>query len=191
MIRTYEIVLVRALAPLALALSAILPPSVGAEETATVSGATVIVVRHAEKIDDSRDPALSEAGVERAEALAEALAHAGLDAAYASQYQRTRLTAMPAAQAAGLSVRIAPIEGDIDDWAQGFSAELAQNHAGETVLVAGHSNTVPPLVAVLCGCRVEPLTDSDYERIYLVTGAGTGHPELVVARYGRAGEESD
>ena len=132
MIRTYEIVLVRALAPLALALSAILPPAVGAEETATVSGATVIVVRHAEKIDDSRDPALSEAGVERAEALAEALAHAGLDAAYASQYQRTRLTAMPAAQAAGLSVRIAPIEGDIDDWAQGFSARRYARAASYT-----------------------------------------------------------
>jgi len=152
---------------------------------------TVIVVRHAEKIDDSRDPALSEAGSERAEALAEVLEHAGLGAVYASQYQRTRLTAMPAARAAGLAVRIEPIEGDVAAWAQGFAAELARDHAGETVLVAGHSNTVPPLVAVLCGCQVEQLADSDYDRIYLVNGAGSESPDLVVARYGAVSGNSD
>jgi len=152
---------------------------------------TVIVVRHAEKVDDTRDPVLNEAGAERAEALAGALEHAGIDAAYASQYQRTRLTALPAAVDAGLSVRIAPIEGDIDAWALGFAAEIAQKHAGETVLVAGHSNTVPPLVAALCRCTVEALTDSDYDRLYIVSGAGGEHPGVVVARYGEASEQPD
>lgn len=184
-------VMLSALALPAVALAAFIPRAGVAGEAAANPSPTVIVVRHAEKIDDSRDPALSEAGVERAGALAGALEHAGLDAAYASQYQRTRLTATPAALAAGLSVRIAPIEGDIDAWAQRFSAELAKNHAGETVLVAGHSNTVPPLVAALCDCRVEALTDRDYGRIYLVSGAGSENPDLVVARYGRASEDSD
>lgn len=188
--RIHETVFLRSLAPVALALACILPHPVEAEETGTISGATVIVVRHAEKVDDSRDPVLSQAGVERAEALATVLDHAGLDAAYASQYRRTRLTAMPAARDAGISVRIAPIEGDIDAWAQGFAAELARNHSGETVLVAGHSNTVPPLVAALCGCRVEALTDSDYDRIYIVTGTGGEHPDLVIARYGEANQDS-
>lgn len=156
-------------------------PSLQAAEPAPT---TVIVVRHAEKVDDSRDPALSDAGVERARALAATLAQAGLDAAYASQYRRTQLTAKPAARAAGLSVRIDPIEGDIAAWAKGFAAKLARNHPGETVLVAGHSNTAPPLVAVLCGCKVDPLTDSDYDRIYVVNSAGSEAADLVVARYG-------
>ncbi|HMB39626.1 MAG TPA: phosphoglycerate mutase family protein [Wenzhouxiangellaceae bacterium] len=185
------IVFLRLLAPMALALAAILPLTGGAEETGADPGPTVIVVRHAEKIDDSRDPALSEAGAERAEALAETLEHAGLDAAYASQYQRTRLTAMPAARAAGLPVRVEPIEGDVDAWTQGFSAELARDHRCETVLVVGHSNTVPPLVAALCGCQVEPLTDSDYDRIYIVNGARSRTPDLIVARYGKASGQSD
>ena len=179
-----EIVVRRVLSVLALPLAAILPLTGSAGESAAPSTTTVIVVRHAEKVDDSRDPALSETGVERARALAEALEHAGLDAAYASQYQRTRLTAMPAARAAGFSVRIAPIEGDIDAWADDFAAELVHKHRGETVLVAGHSNTVPPLVAALCDCRVEALTDSDYDRIYLVTDAGGEFPSLIEARYG-------
>lgn len=186
-----RIALFRAGVLLALALIAALPRAGTAQESAAIGSSTVIVVRHAEKVDDSRDPALSEAGVERAEALAEALEYAGLDAVYASQYQRTRLTAMPAAGEVGLSVRIAPIEGDIDVWAQGFAAEIVQEHAGETVLVAGHSNTVPPLVSVLCDCRVEALTDSDYDRIYIVSGAGGGHPDLILARYGRANAVSD
>ena len=148
---------------------------------------TVIVVRHAEKVDDSRDPVLSEAGAKRAEALAEMLEHAGLDAVYASQYQRTRLTAMPAAWAAGIPVRIEPIEGDVAEWAHGFAATLARDHAGQTVLVVGHSNTVPPLVAALCRCEVAPLADCDYDRIYLLNMAEQGSQprfELIRARYG-------
>lgn len=153
--------------------------------------ATVIVVRHAEKIDDSRDPALSEAGAERARALAGVLEHAGLDAVYASQYQRTRLTAMPAAEGAGLSVRVESIEGDIDTWAQGFAAEVVRQNPGKTVLVAGHSNTVPPLVAALCRCKVEALTDADYDRVYVVHAAGSENPDLIMARYGSHNRRSE
>jgi len=189
MTQACRIALLRMGVLLTLVLITALPRAGAAGESAAIGWSTVIVVRHAEKVDDSRDPALSEAGFERAAALANALEHVGLDAAYASQYQRTRLTAMPAARAAGLSVRIAPIEGDIDAWAAGFAAEIAQEHAGETVLVAGHSNTVPSLVAALCDCRVEALTDSDYDRIYIVSGGE--QPDLVVARYGAADAGSD
>ena len=179
--------------PLLALLTLVLPSATLSADDAASSTrpVTVIAVRHAEKVDDSRDPALSPAGTERAQALAAALQHAGLDAAYASQYQRTRLTAMPAARAAGLAVRIEPIEGDVAAWAQGFAVELARDHAGETVLVSGHSNTIPPLVAVLCGCEVRPLADSDYDRLYLVNGAGSENPDLIVARYGAASENSD
>lgn len=161
----------------------------GAAETESAS-TTVIVVRHAEKVDDSRDPVLSEAGAERAEALAETLEFAGLDVVYASQYQRTRLTASPAAEAAGLPVRIEPIEGEIEAWAQDFAAQLVQEHPGQTILVAGHSNTVPPLVTALCRCEVAPLTDSDYDRVYILNGPERNSPpglDLIKTRYGPPG----
>lgn len=161
------------------------PATTDAPVTAPVTApATIIVVRHAEKADDPDDPALSTAGTKRARALARTLEHAGLDAAYASQYRRTRLTVAPTAQSAGLAVQIDPIEGDIPGWAQDFAAALAQDHAGETVLVAGHSNTVPPLVAALCRCAVEPLTEGDYDRLFIVHRAGGENPSLITARYG-------
>lgn len=160
-------------------------PALAAEPAST----TVIVVRHAEKVDDSRDPGLSEAGLERAQALAAALEHAGLDAVYASQYRRTRLTALPAAEAAGLAVRIDPVDDDIPAWAQGFAAEVVRQNPGRTVLIAGHSNTVPPLVAALCRCDVEPLTEDDYDRLFIVQRAGGEFPSLIAARYGASASD--
>lgn len=160
-------------------------PASTADQTASaVAPVTIIVVRHAEKADDSRDPALSVAGRKRAQALAEVLEHAGLGAVYASQYQRTRLTAMPAAESAGLAVRIDPVEGDIPAWAQGFAAEVVRQNPGGTVLIAGHSNTVPPLVAALCRCDVEPLTEDDYDRLFIINRADGEYPSLITARYG-------
>jgi len=158
--------------------SASMPPAAEARWT------SVIVVRHAEKLDDSRDPALNPAGLERASALAGVLKHAGLDAVYASQYQRTRLTAMPTAAQVGLTVRTEVIDGDIDTWARAFAVELGRRHPGESALVVGHSNTVPALVSALCRCQVEPLSEADYDRLFIVNRAGGDDPVLIVARYG-------
>ena len=66
--------------------------------------------------------------------------------------------------------------------------QLVQEHPGQTILVAGHSNTVPPLVAALCRCEVAPLADSDYDRIYILNMAEQGSQprfELIRARYGK------
>ena len=62
----------------------------------------VILVRHAEKVDESEDPLLSAAGKARARALARSLRTAGVKAVYVTQYKRTGLTAAPLAAAAGL-----------------------------------------------------------------------------------------
>lgn len=174
----------------AFALTLLAVAGASGEMSAPISAAapaTIIVVRHAEKVDDSRDPELSEAGLQRAQALAEVLEYAGLDAVYASQFQRTRQTAEPAAEAAGLKVIVEPVEDDIEAWAQVFAAELVEKHPGQTILVAGHSNTVPPLVAALCRCEVAPLADSDYDRIYILNMAEQASQlrfDLITARYG-------
>jgi broad specificity phosphatase PhoE len=129
---------------------------------------TYVLVRHAEKgIDDARDPSLSEAGKNRAERLAELLANAPLTAAYSTAYQRTRQTAQPAADAHGIAVttydaRMSPIE---------FVAQLRSAHSRGTILVVGHSNTVPDIVAALAGVAVEPMADDQFDRIYRITVA--------------------
>jgi broad specificity phosphatase PhoE len=57
------------------------------------SAQTVILVRHAEKVDNSNDPALSGEGEARATALAVALSAADLTHIFVTPLQRTRLTA--------------------------------------------------------------------------------------------------
>lgn len=145
---------------------------------------TFVVVRHAEKAtDDPENPALSPAGQARAQALAAQLADAPLRAAYATEYRRTQQTAQPTADAH--RVPVSPY------YAKGPAAESAarwrQQHAGGTVLIVGHSNTVPDLVAALCQCATTPMDDREYDRLSIIRIDAAGRATLEVASYGAPG----
>lgn len=146
-----------------------------------------IVVRHAEKTDDgSRDPALNAKGQARAQALREALASEPLRAAYATNFQRTRQTAQPTAQAHQVvtttyDAKQPPVE---------FAAQLRQRHANGAVLVVGHSNTAPDIVAALCGCKAPPLDETEYDRLSIVEIAPGKPPQLIQRRYGSPEREA-
>ncbi len=141
------------------------------------AGASFIVVRHAEKSnDDPRDPSLSEAGHARAQRLADRLSASELVAAYATDYRRTQQTVQPAATAHGIT---------IDTYAAGqpaaeLAARLKAAHSDGTILVAGHSNTVPDIVSALCACIAEPMPDSEYDRISIVRITRNGSAMLEV-----------
>lgn len=146
---------------------------------------TIIVIRHAEKAqDDPKDPSLSEAGIARGQALAKVLADHPLSAGYATQYRRTQLTAEPALQARGLKVQLLPVTMDN---ASGYGDALAKlirsQHRGQTVLVVGHSNTVPGIVLALSGVTIAPIEESEFDRIYVITLPHRGKPALLALRY--------
>jgi broad specificity phosphatase PhoE len=135
-------------------------------------------VRHAEKLAEGGDPALSDAGRARAQRLAELLRDAPLVAAYATDTQRARQTAKPSADEHGLAVtiynpRMPPAE---------FVAWLEQTHPHGTVLVVGHSNTAPEIAAALCRCGVEPMAETEYDRVMRVRFAADGSATLQVER---------
>jgi hypothetical protein len=52
------------------------------------------------------------------------------------------------------------------------------------VLVVGHSNTVPDLVAALCACTTAPMDETEYDRVSIVRFAADGRASLDVQRYG-------
>ena len=139
-----------------------------------------IVVRHAEKgTDDARDPSLSEAGTARAQSLARLLADTPLQAAYATAYKRTRQTSQPTTTARGLAVTTYDAKLPIAT----FVAQLRTAHAGGTVLVVGHSNTVPEIVSALSGQLVEPMPETAFDRLYRVTIDSSGAATLVQEHY--------
>ena len=122
---------------------------------------TVYLVRHAEKLADSKDPALTVCGQARADALATSLADVKLAAVYATPYQRTQQTATAVAK---------PQQLDITQYDPRQPEVLLAQLKAQTllVLVVGHSNTVPELVAQLSGIAMAPLTEQDYDLLYQV-----------------------
>lgn len=122
---------------------------------------TVYLVRHAEKLADGKDPALTVCGQARADALATSLAGVKLAAVYATPYQRTRDTAAAVAKQQQL---------DITQYDPRQPEVLLSQLKAQTlpVLVVGHSNTVPELVAQLSGIAMAPLTEQDYDLLYQV-----------------------
>ncbi len=147
---------------------------------------TVVIVRHAEAVPDAgRDPVLSDAGRDRAKALTAALSGAKVAAVYSTQYQRTRLTGEPAAAAAGVTVTVVPIEGPTEAYASALAARVLSTHAGRTVVIVGHSNTVPALVKAFSGADEGEIAHDTYDLLFVVTADAPDKGRVVRARYGR------
>ncbi|WP_460832446.1 SixA phosphatase family protein [Lysobacter humi (ex Lee et al. 2017)] len=129
-------------------------------------GATFVLVRHAEKAsDDPRDPTLTEAGQRRAERLAWSLRQRPVTAVYATPLRRAQQTAAPVAREHGLPVTTYEAAASPVETAQALRAA----HASGTVLVVGHSNTVPAIAAALCGCAIGPIAETEYGRRITLT----------------------
>jgi phosphohistidine phosphatase SixA len=185
---------VRAAALLTLALGAPLVPASAQSPRATNGTAApaqsngpalVLVVRHAEKADNSDDPVLSAAGEARALALAEALSDARVDHVIVTHRQRTRLTAAPLLAARGLTPEVVPFGRDMAEHVAAVAAAV-RRRPGQVVLVVGHSNTVPMIVHALGGPKQPDLCDARYGGLFVVTPGDVGQGRLVVADYGAA-----
>ena len=141
---------------------------------------TFVVVRHAEKAtNDPEDPDLSELGRARAQRLAQALATAPVVAVYATEYKRTRQTGQPTADAHRVAIRAYYAKGPAAE----VAAQLKAAHQRGTVLVVGHSNTVPDIVSALSGQLAEPMPDSEYDRLTRIHVSADGSARVEISRY--------
>lgn len=145
------------------------------------SSTNYYVVRHAERVDSSKDSPLSSAGLQRAQDLKDTLASTKMDLIYASTYIRTQQTAQPTATAKGLSLIIYK-----PDTTAGLVTHL-KRIKGKNVLVTGHSDTVPDIVFGLSNQNVAPINDKDFDNLYIINvrhffGA---HRKLSHQNYGR------
>jgi len=128
--------------------------------------AVYYLVRHAEKELDKPDPALNDAGVERALALKDRLSNVPLSAIYSSDYKRTRDTAAPVAKDKNLDVIIYDAR-DLDGLAKTLKTQDGM------ILVVGHSNTTPQLSELLGGDPGDPIIEaSEYDRLYRLVRHG-------------------
>jgi len=141
----------------------------------------VIVVRHAERADQSTDSPLSADGRTRAKALAELLRSAGVTHVITTQYVRTRETAAPLAEALGLTPE-AVTARDVP----ALIAKLKTLPPTAIVLVVGHSNTVPAVLTGLGVSATIELGDGDFDNVFVVAPHAGQPASMVRLKYGRA-----
>ena len=144
----------------------------------------IVLVRHAERATEAAgDPALSEAGIQRAEALATALEHVGITAIITSNFRRTRETAQPLAKQLGLTpISVAIRKGDVAAHIQDVAAAV-RSQSGR-VLVVGHSNTIAAIVQALGGPAMPELCETSFSHVFVMAPKTNAAPALLRLHYG-------
>lgn len=165
----------------AIALFIFVPLTLDGHSEGKVADTTVIVVRHAEKASNERDPVLSDKGQVRAELLAHMFGQTPIDAIFTTQYLRTRETAEPLAAARNLK---AIALDATDSYIAELAARIRESHRGDTIVIVGHSNTVPPILAALGVANPAAIRDEEYDHLYILTIRGDDTVHLLPLRYG-------
>ncbi len=168
---------------------------------------TVLLVRHAERADNSANTNLSQVGLDRAQALVGVADEAGVAAMYSTDFCRTAQTAQPLASAVGLSINVQqsgnPAAGleDCDpsidvaisiipamvNGAQGLVDHVLSQHGNQVVLIVGHSGTVPAMVQALGQGVFSAIQigENDFDNLFVITVPRYfGSPKLAKAQYG-------
>lgn len=130
---------------------------------------TFILVRHAEKEAngaDPKDPNLTSEGEARAMALVKLLEMQDIDAIYSTNFNRTRNTVKPLAESKKLEVQTYDKQPDIEKL----------KSKGGTIVICGHSNTIPALANLLIGKdQFKAFDDNDFGNILIIKDGSVTH----------------
>lgn len=153
---------------------------------------TIFLVRHAEKDTiPADDPHLSTQGRERAESLAYMLEKSGISSIVTTELQRTRETASPLATLLHVTPTIIPIIRDRENprkVSPQFYTALVKHireHAGSTILVVGHSNTIPDLIRLLGGPENVKIDEKEFNHLFIMNLQGEITLTTLDLRYGK------
>lgn len=138
----------------------------------------IILVRHAEKADDgTKNPSLSNEGILRAEKLNSLLSDIKIDSLYATPYKRTEQTLEVVSKKRNVKILSYNPSDKL------FSENLLKNK-GKTMLVAGHSNTIPALVNTLIkNNKYVQLAETEFGKIWMLTFKNDEFIDCVLLNY--------
>ncbi|MFK7770962.1 MAG: histidine phosphatase family protein [Saprospiraceae bacterium] len=140
---------------------------------------TIILVRHAEKMKDQKDPNLTEEGNLRAAKLKDILSTIPLDRIYSTDYNRTQQTAKPTANTQRKEI-ISYNPRGLNE----FGNMLLETNKGKNILVVGHSNTTPNLLNhFMDETVVESISESDYGNLYIINVDKKGKAKTLILRF--------
>jgi 2,3-bisphosphoglycerate-dependent phosphoglycerate mutase len=110
--------------------------------------------------------------------LAGILQDAGVDAIFVTDFARTAETAAPLARALDRPLNVVP-KGDPQELAE----KLRKEQAARTVLLVGHTDTLPGLASALGHAEPLKIESHDYGNIFVLTARGDGPPGFLRLRY--------
>lgn len=144
-----------------------------------VETTTIVLVRHAEKMKDQKDPDLTNDGNLRASKLKDLLSTIPLNQIYSTDYNRTFQTATPTSNAQGVEIT-SYNPRELND----FGNMLLQTQKGKNILVVGHSNTTPKLLNFFMKeTVVESILESDYGNLYIVNIDSKGKAKAMLLKF--------
>lgn len=130
---------------------------------------TYYLIRHAEKDRSDKtdkNPELTKKGKDRAKKWSKIFDELKIDAIYSTDYNRTLQTAAPTAKSKKMPVqKYHPTNIDMK--------VFIKKTKGKSVLIVGHSNTIPSFTNKLIGNgKYLNIDDTDNDNLYLVTIVG-------------------
>ena len=124
---------------------------------------TILLIRHAEKIDDSQDPELSPQGKERAQRLVKTIGKYKPGGFFSTDFKRTRDTLAPLAAKREKKIEI------YDPRKPQELIDTIMKSKTKRFVISGHSNTIPGLANLIAKKEVfRNLNDSEHSVIWLV-----------------------
>ena len=124
---------------------------------------TYYFIRHAEKVDSSKNPDLSESGLKRAEVWNKIFSEVDFDEIYSTDYKRTVQTVSPTAATQSIQVKLYDPKNTLIE-------DFKQETLGKKVLVVGHSNTIPKFVnQIINQNSFTDIEDTTFGNLYIVT----------------------
>lgn len=123
---------------------------------------TIYLIRHAEKADSSSNTELSAEGKKRADEWAAYFKDVPIDLIYSTPYLRTQNTCSPTAISKQKEIiSYNPREMDLK--------KLIAENPGKTILITGHSNTIPKHINQLLSEEKYPeIPESQFGNLYAI-----------------------
>jgi broad specificity phosphatase PhoE len=101
---------------------------------------------------------------------------------YSTPYNRTRQTILPLAT----EKKVAVTEYAANKPYAQFVKEVLDANRGKTVVVVGHSNTVPEILKILSNAAFSAnISESQFDNLFIVTVPNEGNPSVLPLKYGK------
>ena len=158
-----------------LILGTLMPSALLAQTEPANATTTFLVVRHAER--DGNLDKLTKNGEQRSQILASVGRAFNVQVIYSTDTKRTKGTAKPLAATSDIKIR--SYKKPSNDWI----ASLKQNHAGQVVLIVGHSNTAGVIAGLLANEKPFEIAYDEYDALFLVQVSNSATQSMRL-RYG-------